>query len=201
MADRRHRRAILSNFGRRRAHKWPGDDPGHEELRKREQIGEVDRPETRFSMNGARVTDQHRQRKIIDDEEDHRRHDEAAFGLKRFRNRSLAAIVSQFTSAPFFVRGPFVRRLRHGVAKWRNIRRRTDNWGWIFRNARIGRHALFLSFAKKLAQARSSRNVLLRDRLSFRPHFCHSERSEEPRESPPAVTWSRLPKAVRVPNE
>ena len=59
--------------------------------------------------------------------------------------------------------------------------------------ARIGRHALFLSFAKKLAQARSSRNVLLRVRLSFRPHFCHSERSEEPRESPPAVTgYQRL---------
>src|SRR5690348_11618723 len=61
----------------RGAHVEGGHGPRHEELREREEVGEVDAEHARVHQP-RRVANQHGEREVVDDEEDGRRHDEAA---------------------------------------------------------------------------------------------------------------------------
>ncbi len=64
--------------GSRRARR-DRDDPGHEELRQREQVRDVDDAENLRRHQARRVTDEHRQREVVDDEEYGGGNDEPAF--------------------------------------------------------------------------------------------------------------------------
>src|SRR6266850_2307358 len=60
----------------RGAHVKTGDDPGHEKLRKGEEISEIHWTEHLRFHERPRITNQRRQSKVVDDEKDHRWHDE-----------------------------------------------------------------------------------------------------------------------------
>src|ERR1044071_1981421 len=76
LADDLARHAVVAA---RRANVQERDDPGHEELREREQVGDVNRAEDFAVHELWRVAHEHGQREVVDDEEDGRRDDESYF--------------------------------------------------------------------------------------------------------------------------
>ena len=83
-------------------------NPGHEKLREREEIREVDRPENALFHQRPGITDQRRKGEVIDDENDHRRDDETPLGAQqllesRARRDRLPIDRARFLRGGFFV--------------------------------------------------------------------------------------------------
>lgn len=108
-----------------------GQDPGHEELREREEIGDVDHADHLRVHEVAGVADQNGKREIVDDEEDGRRDDKPRFGRDHRPELVHRRHAIPIGHIHIFVRRLFVRRLGLVAPQRRDVRCGPDAGGQV----------------------------------------------------------------------